>query len=195
VAVEMSRPLVAKQSRMPLPAQAPEMSASIGNMKLLMSAWALMFFGLASMSGAADLFVGTWKLNVAKSKLLPGDESAPWPKEFTRTFEEQGAALLVTERQVSSTGRIQSKSMRFSSTGGLGTPIEDTLPAGQSVVLKRIADNTIIIELDQEGHAFRTSRMTVSADGRTMTVEEKGGSVNPQRQDKKIDRVEVFDRQ
>jgi hypothetical protein len=165
-------------------------------MKRLVSTCALIFLGIASALAAGDPFVGTWKLNVAKSKHLPGDESGPWPKEFTTTFEEQGADLIVTERAVSSDGRMQSNVARVSSKGGPVTPVEGlTLAAGQSLVLKRIGKDTMIRELDQEGKPFRTGHMTVSADGKTMTVEEKGGSANTQRQGKTIDRIEVFDRQ
>ena len=161
-----------------------------------MSTCALIFLGLASVLAAGDPFVGTWKLNIAKSKNLPGDESAPWPKEFTTTFEEQGADLVVTERAVSGDGRMQSNVARVSSKGGPVTPVEGlTLTAGQSLVLKRIGKDTMIRELDQGDKPFRTGRMTVSADGKTMTVEEKGGSANPQRKGKTIDRIEVFDRQ
>src|ERR1700722_1644238 len=108
-------------------------------MKRLVSTCALIFLGIASALTAGDPFVGTWKLNIAKSKHLPGDESGPWPKEFTTTFEQQGADLVVTERAVSNDGRIQSNVARVSSQGGPVTPVEGlTLAAGQSLVLKRI---------------------------------------------------------
>jgi hypothetical protein len=156
-----------------------------------------MFLGLAHVLFASDPFVGTWKLNVAKSKHLPGDESAPWPKELIRTFEEQGADLVVTEKGVSSDGRTQTAVFKSSSRGGPVSVEGEILPAGQSLVLKRIGSDTMIIERDQGGKSFRTGHATVSVDGKTMTVEEKGESTsaNPQRQGKKVDRIEVFDRQ
>jgi hypothetical protein len=169
--------------------------ANIGKMKLLITTCTLLFLGLASVLGASDPFVGTWKLNVAKSKHLPGDQSAPWPKELIRTFEERGVDLVVTERTVSSDGRIQRSVFKSSSKGGAVSSVEgEGFPEGHSWVLKRIGNDMIIVR-NQGGKTLRTGHMTVSANGKTMTVEEKGESNNPQRQSKEIHRIEVFDRQ
>jgi hypothetical protein len=150
-------------------------------MKLRVTMRTLIFLGLAGALWAADPFLGTWKLNVAKSKHLPGDESAPWPRELIRTFEEKGADLVVTEKNVSSNGRTQTAISRSSSKGGPVTIEGENLPPNQTLVLKRIDSNTAIIERDQDGKPFRTGHITVSADGKTITVEEKAKAQAPTR--------------
>ena len=47
---------------------------------------AVALFGLAGLLAAADPSIGTWKMNVVKSKIKPG----PAPKSVTATYSEDG---------------------------------------------------------------------------------------------------------
>jgi hypothetical protein len=57
----------------------------------------------AAFAQAADSKVGTWKLNVAKSKYSPG----PAPKSGTSRIEAAGAGTKVTVDQVLADGRTR----------------------------------------------------------------------------------------
>lgn len=52
----------------------------------------LMFLGFISAAFAADVYTGTWKLNVAKSKFSPG----PAPKVVNVLITEKGTDLAVS---------------------------------------------------------------------------------------------------
>ncbi len=158
--------------------------------------WLFSALAVTSALWAADPFVGTWKLNLAQSKHLPDDESNPWPKEASLTVEERGGELVFTDRELSNDGKVLLRVSKVSAQGGTFTVIKgSTAPAGQTQVLKRVNDRTTEIVTMQDGKALRTEHAVLSEDGKTVTTEVKGTSVNPKRAGKRIDRVEVFDKQ
>src|SRR6476660_10159320 len=64
---------------------------------------ATILVGIGAQSGLAqgDPLIGTWVLNVAKSKYTPG----PPPKEQTTTFEAEGKGVKVTTKGIDSAGK------------------------------------------------------------------------------------------
>ena len=60
--------------------------------------------GLAATLVAADSAIGTWKLNVAKSKYTPG----PSPKSATITYEETADGIKRTGESVDAEGKTTS---------------------------------------------------------------------------------------
>ena len=164
-------------------------------MNLRLATCFVFLLGFAGSLLGADAFVGTWKLNLAKSKHLPDDQSAPWPKERTLTVEERGDTFLFTDAVVTHDGRAQKDVFNAPQKSGPVTFTEGyTVPAGQAWSIRKINEHALdLITKDRE--TSRTAHLVVSADGRTLTVETKGGSTNPQRQGKRIDRVEVYNRQ
>ena len=65
----------------------------------------LMLVGFTGTLLAADAFIGTWKLNVAKSKFAAGTEA----KELTAVVAEDGANLVVTVKGTAGDGTVSSR--------------------------------------------------------------------------------------
>ncbi len=129
---------------------------------------AILFMGFALSAQAADPIVGTWKLNVSKSKYDPG----PAPKSLTAKIEAAGEGEKVTADgvrgddtpiQVVYTAQYDGKDYPIT-----GSPIADT------VSLKRLDANTTERTDKKGGKVTQTLTRKVSSDGKTMTVTYKG---------------------
>jgi hypothetical protein len=128
-----------------------------------------------------NAFTGTWKLNVAKSKISPG----PLPQSITITFAPDGTTTLEI---VNDKGKTYHRSFPWS--GGKEVPftgegVENTVMI--SSIQGRTKDNI----LKTNGKVVLTSRDVVSPDGRTLTMtfdttDEQGRSVHG---------VEVYEKQ
>ena len=82
-------------------------------------------FAFAAGLIAADPFVGTWKLNSAKTKYKTGMP----PKEQTVTFSEEGSTLHVVVKGTSSDGQTITSHFTVPTTGGGGKTIESPYEA------------------------------------------------------------------
>ncbi len=148
-------------------------------------------FGLAVVlvgSGAvqaADNWLGTWKLNVAKSKYSPG----PAPKSNTSKYEASEGGMKGVTDGVDAEGKPTHNEFTVKYDGKdypyKGNPNVDT------IAVKRIDDDTYEATLKSKGKVTLTSRTLISKDGKTRTqtqtgTDAKGGAVN---------NTPVFDRQ
>ena len=148
--------------------------------------WAfVVVLGAVSLSAQTDPAVGTWKLNVAKSKYDPG----PAPKSNTITITAAGKGLKVSAKGTDAEGKPTTTDYTVSDDG------KDAPVTGQaaydSVSVKRIDKNTTEMTRKKAGKVVQTARRAVSADGKTMTVTATGTNEKGQ----KINTVGVFDRQ
>ena len=111
---------------------------------------------LAAQTSANDPTVGTWKLNVGKSKFHPG----PAPKGVTLTITQDGK---VTVNETTAEG----KDISFSFTPAEETAVPIEGMDGTTISQKRIDDHTF-------EHTWTTGAMTmhgkgvISADRKTM---------------------------
>ena len=142
--------------------------------------------GLVGSLLAADPFVGTFKLNLAKSKW----PSSP-PKEFTGVVASQGDDYLVTGTGIDAAGKPYSVKFTYPKKGGPITYTEGGPPSGTSATVKRIDDYSTDSTTTQDGKVISTVHWVVSKDGKTGTRTVKGTDA----QGNPIDRVEVYDRQ
>jgi hypothetical protein len=141
---------------------------------------------LASEAGFAqdDPLVGTWVLNVAKSKYTPG----PPPKEQTTIFEAAGQGLKATTKITDSAGT--SRTVTYTANyDGKDNPVTGN-PDWDMVSLKRINANTVEMTRKRAGKVVQTATSVVSKDGKTRTITATG--VNAQGQ--KIHNVSVYDK-
>ncbi len=83
---------------------------------------------------AADAFTGTWKLNVAKSKLTPGTEV----KEITVVVAEEGANLAVAVKGTAGDGTPISVKYTLPAKGGPVSYTEGAPPTGATATTKRV---------------------------------------------------------
>jgi hypothetical protein len=133
----------------------------------------------------ADPLVGTWELNVAKSKYTPG----PAPKSETRTYVVAvGPDIEARSKGVDGTGKPTAASWAVNYDGKdhpeTGNPNADTLS------LKRV--NAFSAEFTQKraGKVVITGTRTISSDGKVMTITSKGTNARGQ----SINDVEVFEK-
>ena len=146
------------------------------------------WFALAGPATAQskDPFVGTWRLNVAKSKYTPG----PTPKSVTSTYEAAGKGLKVSVRNEPASGPVQQYSYT-SNLDGTDTKVTGNNPNADTISVKRVDANTLEIVNKRNGKITTRQRNVVSADGKTRTVTTTG--IDPQ--GRKMNNVAVFDRQ
>jgi len=139
---------------------------------------------IAQPAHAADQVIGTWELNLAKSKYSPG----PAPKSQTRTYEAAGAGVKFTAKGVDAEGKATLVEYT-ASYDGQDSPIGGH-PDADTISLKRVDDLTADSTLKKAGKVVITTHRVISKDGKSMTLTSKGTNAKGQA----IDNVVVFDR-
>ena len=132
-----------------------------------------------------DPFVGTWTLNVAKSKYNPG----PPPQSQSSTYEAVGNGYRVTVRSTPGTGAKQEWSYT-TSLDGTPAKITGNSPNADMASVKRIDATTLEVVNTKAGKETTRQRNVVAADGKTRTVTTTG--VDGQGQ--KVNNVAVFEK-
>ena len=145
---------------------------------------AFAFLALASTLVAAEPFAGTWKLNLDKSKYKTGTP----PKEQTATIAEAGRDLDVTISGTAADGTATMSHYTVPAQGGEGKIIQSPYEA---VSGKRIGENEREVRYSKGGKVILTTHNTVSADGKTLTVNVNGTNAQGQ----PVDAVVVYDKQ
>ena len=141
-------------------------------------------FGIKALAQGSDPIVGTWELNVAKSKYSPG----PAPKSESRTYVMAGQDIKATSKGVDGTGKP---------TAGVWTVNYDGRerpqsgnPDADSLSLKRIDAFTTEFTQKRSGKVVITGTRTISKDGKVMTITTKGTNAQGQA----INDVAVFEK-
>jgi len=133
----------------------------------------LCLFAMLAFAGtlfAADPFVGTWKLDPAKSK---HSGNAPNPKDAMIMIAEQGDNYQVTVTGTNSDGSPLSVKYTVPIKGGKGQ-VEDGGGIFDAVRSKRISANERENSYMKGGNDAGTRRSVVSRDGQTLTNTFKG---------------------
>jgi hypothetical protein len=137
--------------------------------------------------GQTDPFLGTWKLNVKKSKFVPG----PPRKSETRIVVTGPTGMKVDVDRVNGDGSTQ----QFEYTSNLDNktyPITGDGPYGaDSIAANLAAPNTIQSTLTKGGKVVATATSVVSADGKVLTITTKGTDAKG----KHFTNVSVYDKQ
>ncbi len=151
--------------------------------KTIVSTLAL-YLVAAAVCFAADLQMGTWKLNEATSKLAPGVA-----KNHSVVYEAAGDEVRITVDGTDSEG----KPVHNEWTGkfdGKDYPVTGD-PGSDARSYKVVDDRTLELTIKKGGKVTVTGRIVVSADGKTRTVTTSG--TDPQ--GKKFKSVAVYDKQ
>jgi hypothetical protein len=119
---------------------------------------------------AADAFTGTWKMDVAKSTFAKGREVS----ELTSVIVEQGDSAVVTVKGTAADGKPISVKYTVPLKGGPISYTEGGPPAGVSVMSKRVNPTTIDSTSMMNGKEIGSTHVTISADGKTLTLVRKG---------------------
>jgi hypothetical protein len=112
---------------------------------------------------AANAHMGTWKLNEAKSKLVPG-----MGKNTMVTYTEQKDKIKVTVDGVDKDGK-PTHSVWVGKFDGKAYPLKGNLTYNQ-VAYKVVNDRTNDITAMKDGKMVWNGRITVAADGKSRTV-------------------------
>jgi endonuclease YncB( thermonuclease family) len=133
----------------------------------------------------ADPAVGTWKLNTAKSKYVPG----PLPKANVIVITAAGSGLHVVAKGEDAAGKPTG--IDYTATfDGKDVTVKGA-PAYDTTSLKRVDANTTEQTRKKEGKTVQTATRKISADGKTMTVTTRGKDESG----RTLNTVAVYDRQ
>lgn len=143
--------------------------------------------GTSSVKAQSNPVVGTWKLNLTKSKFDPG----PAPKSLTRTVVADGDGLKYTFEGVGADDKplSYSFSVKFD---GKDYPITGSMPSGaDSIAGKKVDANHYEATTKKGGKVIGTATVTVSPDGKVTTVDSTGTTAAGA----KTHDVQVYDKQ
>jgi hypothetical protein len=146
----------------------------------------LLALAVLAIAQPKDTFVGTWRLNVAKSKYSPG----PPGKSTTVIYEAAGPGYKVSVRTEPASGPVQEWSYT-TNLDGKDSAVTGNNPNADTIAAKRIDANTLETVSKMGGKVTITSRVVVSADGKTRTNTQTGMDAKGQ----KVSNVLVFERQ
>jgi hypothetical protein len=140
----------------------------------------------------ADTLVGTWKLNVAKSKYSPG----PAPQSNTIKFDAVDGGIKLTADGVDAQGRKTHNdyTAKYDGKDYPAHPMLDGKPnpnAADTVSYKKIDDYTYEVTAKLKGKTLNVARHVISKDGKTRTVTTTGTNAQGQ----KLNDVTVFEKQ
>ena len=142
-------------------------------------------FLVGSVFAQSDPAVGTWKLNVAKSRYSPG----PAPKSNLVTIVAVENGLKITGQGTDADGKPTSLSYTVT-YDGKDKPVTGS-PDYDATSGKRIDASTTELTRKKEGKMVQTATRKISADGKTMTVTSRGKTTSG----KPLNNVAVFEKQ
>jgi hypothetical protein len=145
----------------------------------------VLVLSVAHSTSPDDPVLGTWKLNVEKSKFMPGPA---WQSQI-RIYEITPAGVSVTWTGLDATGKKMQVSYTYKYDGQdypmAGSGSYDTLNA------VRIDALTVKSEEKRNGKTVGIAVRTVSPDGKVLTITDEGTN----RKGQAFSQILVFDRQ
>ena len=139
--------------------------------------------GGTALAQSSDPLVGTWKLNVAKSKGVSF-------KSGSTTIEAAGAGVKFTVDFEGTDGTMYHWTFT-ANYDGKDNPVTGNSPYGDVTALTRVDARTTRIINKRGGKASSNQTIVVSADGKTRTVTTKGTDAKGQA----LDAVAFYDKQ
>ena len=135
---------------------------------------------------SSNPFIGTWKMNVAKSTAKPG----PLNKSGTVKIEAAGAGAKYTVDNVAGDGTV--RHWEYTTTyDGKDSRVTGNSPYGDTAALTHVDATTVQTVNKNGGKVTATQTSVVSADGKTRTVTTKGTDAKGQ----PVDNVTFYDKQ
>jgi len=138
-------------------------------------------------SQSPDPWIGTWKLNVAKSKYSPG----PAPKSSTLMMvAADGGGIRQTVDSVPASWGLPTHAVSVAKFDGHDSPVKGN-PNADTSAYRSIDGHTYEVVSKKDGKITLTSRVVISADGKTRTVTQTGTNA----EGKPVNNTLVYDRQ
>jgi hypothetical protein len=139
-----------------------------------------------ALAQSANPHLGTWKLNVAKSKYSPGTAT----KSGTLKIEAAGAGIKFTVDTVGADGTVRHY-VYSANFDGKDYPVAGNSANGDVVALTQVDANTMRTVNMKDGKVTVTQSSVVSGDQKTRTITSKGTNLLGQT----VDNVGVWERQ
>jgi hypothetical protein len=145
--------------------------------------------GTAAAQSKDDPSIGTWKLNVAKSKFTPG----PPIQGDTRSYEVNEAGwLFVTTETIQPDGTRTGVRFAAKFDGKAYPQIGRFAPTVTMITYEPVDRRTLkYTQRDTSGKIVSTNTRTVSADGKTMIIDQRTTNASGQ----PVVNIELFERQ
>jgi len=139
--------------------------------RVLLSFLGLAFFAAGPLLAQDNPFLGTWKLNLAKSKFEPG----PAPKSQTRTVTAEGDSVKYSFEGIGSDGTPFSYGFTVKYDGKDYPITGNGAPAGADTIsLKKVDSHKAEATLKKGAVEVGRASAEVSSDGKVSTVKGKG---------------------
>jgi hypothetical protein len=139
----------------------------------------------SSVALAAESWLGTWKLNVAKSKYSPG----PAPKSLTLTWDATADGIKHASDGVNGAGEPM-HSGYVTKYDGTDVPYTGN-PDADMASAKKIDDNSYENVWKKDGKTTITAKVVVSKNGKTITITQTGTNAKGQA----VNNTAVYDKQ
>ena len=135
----------------------------------VVAATSLVVLGGTTLAQSANAHVGTWRLNLAKSKYSPG----PALKSGITKIESAGGGVKYTVDQVGADGTARHWEYT-ANYDGKDTPVIGNNPDADTVALTQVNPTTVRIVNKKDGRVTTTVTSVVSGFGRMRTVTTTG---------------------
>jgi hypothetical protein len=113
-------------------------------------------------------YIGTWKLNVAKSQFVTGNP----PQELTRIHDDRGNGFVVVTQEAITPQGVRTRNAYTYKPDGKPYPwAQLNATKLQTIALVAVDPLTVTFEVFQDGQLTGKGRRTISKDGKTMTIE------------------------
>jgi hypothetical protein len=126
------------------------------------------FAAVASVRAETDPRIGTWKLDVSKSKSSNGQ----LPASETRTYEAQGSAIMATTEGVDAKGKPISG--HFDATADGKDHPTGPANSSNSVSIKQTGPGAYAGTVKRDGKVVSTNTAVISGGGKVFTFKTKG---------------------
>ena len=137
---------------------------------------AVLVVGSIARTQSSDPWIGTWKFNLEKSTFSPG----PKPTVAATVKIEPSAGGIKTTLDGTTPEGQPTHKETVGSFDGKDNPVKGALGPNSTNAFKRIDDRTFELMGKIDGKPAVTTRVAVSADGKTMTATQTGTNAQGQ---------------
>jgi hypothetical protein len=134
-------------------------------MKSILTFAAAAIFSVSGMLAQSNPQIGTWNLNLAKSKFA----GVPAPKSQTTTAEASGTGVHSKTTKVAADGTSTSYEWTVLSFDGKEYPLTGSGAPGDTIAVKRNG-NTFESTMKKAGKVVQSNKVVYSKDGKLRTV-------------------------
>ncbi len=158
-------------------------------MKRTLTCAAIAVLSVTALTAQSNPMIGSWKLNLAKSKYTPG----PAPKSQSTTMEAAGDGIKNVTKGIAADGSTIDYRYTAITLDGKEYPVTGSgAPSGgDTIAVKRVDAYTFESTMKKAGKVVQTNKVVYSKDGKLRTITAKGTSKSGQ----PTSSVAVYDRQ